>query len=123
MECYEILYTPYRIINPIYQQTFNSFVQEFSNIMSYERVKYSLTRKLIEHFSHILWIKLNSGDNIYNKKRLYWALRVQWQLTTIIAGQSFKESLIYRGPYNLRNIKEKINFLSNREFNTIYSNI
>ena len=125
LECYEILYTQYRIINPIYEELFNTFVAEFSQCMNYERIKNALSQKLNEHIAHILWMSVNPDKAKYNKKRLYWAIRVYTQLQQIEAGMDFKTSLIYTPiiPYDLRSIKTVTNYLSLKDFNEIYRNL
>lgn len=122
MECYEILYTKYKIINSIYEEIFMDFVKSFSSCMNYERVKRSLSIKLNEHLCHILWLMTNKEHARYNKKRLYWAIRVQNQLERIIAGESYADSLIYHSSedINLIGIKTVVNYLSPQEFLKIY---
>lgn len=122
MECYEILYTKHNIINSIYEQIIQQFVQQFTQCMNYERIKFSLCQKLNEHLCHVLWIPNNSENARYNKKRLYWAIRVCNQLQRINDGESFASSLIYRdnNEYDLRKIKSTTNYLSIKEFNEIY---
>ena len=90
--------------------------------MNYERVKNSLKKKLDEHLSHILWIIHNPEKARYNKKRLYWALRVCNQLQRIDDGEDFKSSLMYNSTldYDLKKIKTITNYLSIKDFNDIY---
>lgn len=125
LECYEIMYTKHNIINSIYANEFSRFVQEFSKCMNYERIKNSLYKKLDEHLSHVLWVLYNPEKARYNKKRLYWALRVQNQLQRISDGEDFKSSLVYNQTldYDLRKIKTITNHLSIKDFNIIYKDL
>lgn len=122
LECCEILYTKHRIINPMYASCIENFVEEFSNCMSYERIKHSFYNKLDEHLYHVLWMIKNKENARYNKKRLYWAIRVCNQLQRINDGESFESSLVYRpsNEYDLIKIKTITNYLSLKEFNEIY---
>ena len=125
LECYEILYTPHRIINPLYTERMEDFIKEFSICMNYERIKYSLYLKLDEHLSHTLWVIRNDEKARYNKKRFYWAIRVCNQLKRIDDGESFESSLVYRSlwPYDLRKIKTITDYLSIKDFNTVYKRL
>lgn len=122
MECYEILYTKYRLLNPIYESAFLYFVDRFTECMNYDRIKRSLWLKLDEHLCHVLWIIRNEDNSRYNKKRLYWAMRVANQLGRITDGESFESSLVYESDddYDMVKIKTITNYLSLREFNDIY---
>lgn len=123
LECYEILYTKYKILNPFYAECFIDFVKEFSNCMNYERIKYSLYKKLNEHLCHVLWMIQNKENARYNKKRLYWAIRVCNQLKRIDEDkEDFESSLVYRPllDHDLMKIKTITNYLSLRDFNDIY---
>ena len=125
LECYEILYTKYKILNPVYEKIFTSFIEEFSKRMNYERIKNSLITKLDEHLCHVLWMIVNKENARYNKKRLYWAIRVCNQLQRINDRESFESSLVYRDliGYDLMQIKTVTNYLSIKDFNTIYKNL
>lgn len=125
MRCYEILYTKYRILNPMYKSAFLCFVDRFTECMNYDRIKRSLWKKLDEHMCNILWILRNEDNSRYNKKRLYWAMRVANQLDRINNGESFESSLVYRSDddYSLVKIKAITNYLSLREFNNIYRDL
>lgn len=122
LECYEILYTKYRIVKPDYNDILNEFVSKFSKVMSYERIKRSLLIKLYEHLSHALWIPRTDENARYNKKRLYWSMRVYNQLERILDGESFEASLVYISSlgHDLVKIKTIPNYLSLREFNEMY---
>lgn len=125
LECYEILYTRHRVVNPIYEQTLTDFVRDISGCLNYDRIKRSLIWKLDEHLCHILWIIKNDDGSRYNKKRLYWAMRVRNQLERINAGESFEPSLVYQSEsdYDLMKIKTIPNHLSMRDFNHIYRDL
>lgn len=125
LECYEILYTKYCIMNPLYIEYFADFVQKFSMCMNYERIMCALYKKLDEHLCHILWMLKNPEGARYNKKRLYWALRVNDQIERLAAGEDFASSLIYKlkDDYDLRKIKTEVNHLSLKQFNMIYKNL
>ena len=122
LECHEILYTKYRCINPIYENQLNTFIKDFSKCMSYDRIKHALHCKLDEHLCHVLWIIRNDDGVRYNKKRLYWAIRVCNQLKRINAGESFESSLVYQSDlsHDLVKIKMETDYLSLRDFNIIY---
>ena len=122
LECYEILYTRHKIINPIYTNYFANFVKEFSSCMNYERIKSALYKKLDEHLCHVLWMTQNKEKARYNKKRLYWAIRVCNQLQRINNGETFESSLIYQPllDYDIIKIKTITNYLSIKQFNEIY---
>lgn len=125
LECYEILYTKYKILNPVYENSFMNFIKEFSEYMSYERIKNSLITKLDEHLCHVLWMMINKENARYNKKRLYWAIRVCNQLQRINDGESFESSLVYRDLLgcDLMQIKTVTNYLSIKEFSAIYKHL
>ena len=122
LECYEILFTPHRILNAKYESVFANFVQKFSHCMSYDRIKRSLYIKLDEHMHYIFWMIINKDGAKYNKKRLYWAIRVCNQLERILNAESFESSLIYKDLINcdLITIKTVTNSLSVKELNRIY---
>ena len=125
LECYEILYTKYNITNPVYEECLINFIKELSDCMSYERIKYSLYNKLDEHLCHVLWMMVNKEKARYNKKRLYWAIRVCNQLQRTNDGESFESSLVYRDliGYDLMQIKTATNYLSIKDFSTIYKSL
>ncbi len=123
LECYEILYTKYKIINPLYKKSLAKFIQDFSGCVNYERLKYSLCIKLEEHLLHVFWIITKNEEKArYNKKRLYWAIRVCNQLGRLIDGEEFESSLIYRDTigYDLMKIKTITNYLSPKDARKIY---
>ena len=125
LECYEILYTKHCIINPLYMEYFADFVQKFSACMNYERIMCALYKKLDEHLCHVLWILKNPEGARYNKKRLYWSLRVNDQIERLAAGEDFASSLIYKqkDDYDLLKIKTEVNHLSLKQFNIVYKNL
>lgn len=125
LECFEILYTKHKILNPAYEDSFMGFIKKFSECMNYERIKNSLVNKLDEHLCHVLWMMINKENARYNKKRLYWAIRVCNQLQRINDGESFESSLIYRDliGYDLMQIKTATNYLSIKDFSTIYRSL
>lgn len=124
-QAYEILYTKYRIVNPLYEVALQNFISNLSDSLDCEKIKAQLYKKLEEHFYHILWIINKKTNQRYNKKRLYWAIRVCNQLQRINDGESFESSLIYRDliGYDLMQIKTVTNYLSIKDFNTIYKNL
>lgn len=125
LECYEILYTKYKIVNPVYVDLFETFVKDFSSCMNYERIKSALYKKLDEHLCHVLWMAQNKENARYNKKRLYWAVRVCNQLQRICDGEDFASSLRYRAlsKYDVLKIKTTINYLSIKDLNVIYKSL
>jgi hypothetical protein len=125
LECYEILYTKYRVVNPIFEETLADFVRVFSNHINYDRIKRSLIHKLDEHICHILWIIKNEDGSRYNKKRLYWAIRVANQYDRVSAGETFEDSLVYFGDsdHDLMKIKTIPNYLSMKDFSHIYKRL
>lgn len=122
MECYEILCTPYRKINPIYENIWYDCVDQLLSVIDYALLYRALRKKLIEHFDHILWIKKGT-DKRYNRKRLYWAIRVHNQINLLLEGITFADSLKYSGEYDLKSIKENPGFLCHKDFNEIYNNL
>ena len=70
----------------------------------------------------MFWNVSKKEKAYYNKKRLYWAIRVYNQLTRIEAGEDFVSSLIYKDnlDLDLMKIKTETNFLSANELNKIY---
>lgn len=122
LECYEILYTAHRFINSLYEESFNRFVKNFSEHLNYDSIKAALLAKLIEHLDSVFWIPCNTDNSKYNKKRLYWAIRVCNQVQRIIEGESFKSSLVYKPTLDcdLLKIKTITNYLSLKELNQIY---
>lgn len=122
LECFEILYTKHKILNPAYEDSFIGFIKKFSECMNYERIKNSLITKLDEHLCHVLWMMINKENARYNKKRLYWAIRVCNQLQRINNGESFESSLVYRDLLgcDLMQIKTVTNYLSIKDFSAIY---
>lgn len=122
LECYEILYTRFCYINPTYKAYFSEFVTAFSACMSYSRIKNSLRSKLFEHLYSILWLPTTMEKAKYNKKRLYWAIRVCNQLQRICDGESFADSLLYKSSiaYDVMQIKTITDYLSLKDFNFVY---
>lgn len=122
LECYEILYTKYKILNPRYEDLFEYFINNYTPVINYDRIKRSLRNKLSEHLGYVTWMISNKEKAYYNKKRLYWAIRVYNQLTRIEAGEDFASSLIYKDnlDLDLMKIKTETNFLSVNELNKIY---
>lgn len=124
-QAYEILYTKYRIVNPLYEVALQNFISNLSDSLDYEKIKAQLYKKLEEHLCHVLWMMINKENARYNKKRLYWAIRVCNQLQRINDGESFESSLIYRDliGYDLIQIKTVTNYLSIKDFSTIYRSL
>lgn len=122
LKCYEILYTKYRVLNPAYEKSFNDFVARFTMNIDYSKIKNSLYKKLNEHINHIMWLILKQEGAKYNKKRLYWAIRVCNQLKRIEEGEDFASSLVYieDAGLNMMKIKSQTNFLSIKELDNIY---
>lgn len=122
LECYEILFTRYKILNPAYEALFAKFVSDFTHCMSYDRIRNSLYNKLNEHLGYVFWLMSNKDNARYSKKRLYWAIRVCNQWERINNGECFKSSLIYRDSlgYDLMKIKTITNYLSIKEVSAIY---
>lgn len=117
MECYEILYTNHRHINPQYEKVFNDFITNFSEVINYDRIKLGLARKLSEHISNISWIPFNRDKEKYHRKRVYWSYRVYDQLKRIIFGERLETTFVYKESDRERvlKIKSQPNYLSLRE--------
>ena len=118
LECYEILYTQFKYINQDYERAWVKFVSEFSKSIDYSCVNLSLNYKLQEHLHHIFWMLTNPEGARYDKKRMYWALRVANQMAQIDLGKTFTESLSYDYSlleYDIRQIKQKVNYLTNAQ--------
>lgn len=124
LECYEILYTQYCCLNPLYQDIWSKFVKDVSASVCGPRLQYSLKKKLDEHLSHLLWLQTARDNAYYNKKRLYWAMRVAEQLERI-ENEPFKETLLYKGnnEFNILKIKTVVNYLTPRQLNIIYKQL
>ena len=114
MECYEILYTRHRLLNKIYEVAFDNFVRSFTELITIERIKWSLGKKLYEHLSNITWIPFNYDNSKYHRKRAYWSYRVYDQLTRIINGEMLQTTFIYNEEKRdeLLKIKTVTNYLS-----------
>lgn len=121
LECYEALCTKYRDVNQSYETLFDGFAKELFTCLNYDIIRRSLAKKLDEHLSHVLWILRRNDPSRYNKKRLYWAIRVYNQLQRISNGENFETSLVYK-PYNeydLTKIKSITNYLTQKELSQI----
>lgn len=119
MECYEILYTPHRIMNKLYEEIFDNFVNSFTKVLNMDRIKWALGKKLFEHLSNIAWIPFNKDDAKYHKKRAYWSYRVYDQLMRILNGEPLQNTFIYSESQKDKLIKIKTitNYLSSTELN------
>lgn len=93
LECSEVLFSPYYRTNSEYDEDLNNLRAAIKLFGKEERLKASLKRKLKEHID-FLDFKFKGDTGYYNKKRLYWALRVKIQLELMQAGSSFEQSLI-----------------------------
>lgn len=92
LECLEILFTCHRYINPAYLDIIVELCNSIKSFGQDEIVKKSLKNKLQEHIEY-LEVRTKKDSGFYNKKRLYWALRVKKQLEQMLTGKSFEESL------------------------------
>lgn len=124
LECYEILYTQYNSLNPIYENEWSKFVANVSLSLCNPRLQHSLRKKLSEHLNQVLWLQTNPDNAYYNKKRLYWAMRVMEQLERMDV-EPFPQTLLYRGDgeYDLLKIKTITNHLSPKQLNDIYKRL
>ena len=93
LECLEVLFSTKSLVNDRYTSEWESFVKEYSECLNYNKVKRSLLRKLAEHLDFVLWNPYRDVT-FYNKKRLYWAIRVMNQLKRVSDGESFESSLV-----------------------------
>lgn len=130
MECYEILFTKYRLLNKEYEAIFDKFVNDFAEVINIERIEWALGRKLAEHLMNIAWIPFNRDGSNYHKKRVYWSYRVFDQLSRIINGEALQTTFTYNveGREELLKIKTITNHLSTskltcdtREMNKIFA--
>lgn len=123
-QAYEILYTKYRIVNPLYEVALQNFISNLSDSLDCEKIKAQLYKKLEEHFYHILWIINKKTNQKYNKKRLYWAIRVYNQIQRLNEDEDLSSSFVYieniEMDLDLIQIKSQDNFLSAEKFSDIY---
>lgn len=124
-QAHEILCTKYRIVNPLYETILQNFTSNLYDCLDYEKIKAQLYKKLEEHLYYILWIVDQKSNQKYNKKRLYWAIRVHNQLMRIEAGEDFATSLVYKDilDLDLMKIKTENNCLSVKELKKIYKTL
>ena len=123
-QAYEILYTKHRIVNPLYEVALQNFISNLSDSLDCEKIKAQLYKKLEEHFYHILWIINKKTNQKYNKKRLYWAIRVYNQIQRLNEDEDLSSSFVYiesmGKDLDLIQIKSQDNFLSTEKFGNIY---
>ena len=93
LECLEILTTEYNYLNPVYEDIVKDLCKSIDAFTSDDKVKEALSKKLKEHIEYLEYITKKELGFFYNKKRLYWAIRVKEQLQQMLAGKSFTESL------------------------------
>lgn len=124
LECYEILFTNYKTLNPIFEEEWDQLSSELKKKIDYDLIQKSLLEKFDEHLDHIRWLPQGNKEKAYyNKKRLYWAIRVLNQYERIKAGEDFESSLQYNGREDLLQIKTITNFLTIKDFNELYKNL
>ena len=116
----EILFTPYRIVNPQYAKWWNMLVEHKEDIAHYDihRAIKSMKGIAMEKF-HAMEHKYPSKVDIierygYDSKQLHHLLRVEEYLERYINGVSYEQCLIpdEETVKRLRNIKENNGFLN-----------
>lgn len=116
----EILFTPYRIVNPQYAKWWNMLIQHKEDIAHYDihRAIKSMKGIAMEKF-HAMEHKYPSKIDIierygYDSKQLHHLLRVEEYLERYINGVSYEQCLIpdEETAKRLRNIKEDNGFLN-----------
>lgn len=116
----EILFTPYKIVNPQYEQWWNRLVENREAIAHYDFHRAIKTMKgiALEKF-HAMEHKYPSKIEIierygYDSKQLHHLLRVEEYLRRYIEGHSYEECLIptEETAIQLRRIKEDNGFLN-----------
>lgn len=73
LECHECLFTKYKLIK---SDELNTILHNCESVIDNKKIELSLYRKLEEHIAHIFWMPYGAKRCRYNKKRLYWAMRV-----------------------------------------------
>ena len=116
----EILFTPYKIVNPQYEQWWNHLVENREAIAHYDfhRAIKSMKGIALEKY-HAMEHKYPSKVDIierygYDSKQLHHLLRVEEYLARYIEGRSYEECLIptKETAERLRKIKEDNGFLN-----------
>ena len=98
-------------IIPSCEDMFNTFpVDELCNNAK-DLLLYNLKNKLYEHtieINHLAYFKERKDNLLYNKKRLYWAMRVYDQIDRIQNGENFSTTLVPNNKELLLSIKNGI---------------
>ena len=107
----EILFTPYKIVNPIYEEQWDRVVNNNELIARYNEVSAVRTMKgiALEKF-HAMEHKYPSKIDIINKygfdsKQLHHLFRVEEYLRRYISGESYADCLISNQSEYLKNVK------------------
>lgn len=90
---------------------FDSFPVDVLCRVGQELLLHNLLLKLSEHtreINHLAFLGNPRDGLLYNKKRLYWAMRVYGQILRIQEGESFSETLIPRDRELLLDIKNGV---------------
>lgn len=117
----EILFTSYKIINPIYEKFWNKLVEAREDITHFDihRSVRSMKGVALEKF-HALEHRYPSKIEIidkygYDSKQLHHLLRVEEYLTRYMSGESYESCLQPKNADLLRKIKEDNGFYSLEE--------
>lgn len=109
----EILFTPYKIINPLYEQDWNILIQNNEKIAHYNVVGSVKTMEGIamekyHALEHRYPSKVEIIDKYgYDGKQLHHLIRVYEYLKRYIAGESYQDCLISLMPETLKQIKQQ----------------
>ena len=123
----EILFTPYKIVNPQYEQWWNRLVENCEAIAHYDihRAIKSMKGIALEKY-HAMEHKYPSKIEIiekygYDSKQLHHLMRVENYLTRYIAGESYEACLIpdEETAEKLRKVKEDNGYLSLEQARTL----
>jgi hypothetical protein len=80
LECHECLYTKYKLVK---SDKLNIILRNCESVVDNKKIELSLYKKLEEHMTHMFWMPCGTKRRRYNKKRLYWAMRVAEQLESM----------------------------------------
>ena len=111
----EILFTKYKIVNPIYEQYWNRLIENNEQIAHYNPVGAVKTMKGIamekyHAMEHRYPSKVDLIDKWgYDGKQLHHLMRVEEYLTRYVNGEPYADCLITKRPEKLKEIKDMNN--------------
>ena len=111
----EILFTKYKIVNPLYEQYWNRLIENNEQIARYNPVGAVKTMKGIamekyHAMEHRYPSKVDLIDKWgYDGKQLHHLIRVEEYLTRYVNGEAYADCLITKCPEKLKEIKDMSN--------------